>query len=109
MSKGVKYPGDDPMSYLGLTPGTPEWEEVSRRREKAGYPFWPYAMDTDCTPTPAGWYTVVFLDDTEKDSIYAYFTDPDSYGDYLADCGISSMMGGCKFDDFPPEMKELMR
>ena len=39
MSKEVKYPGDDPMSYLGLTPGTPEWEEVSRRRE--------YAMDTD--------------------------------------------------------------
>ena len=39
VSKGVKYPGDDPMSYLGLTPGTPEWEEVSRRRE--------YAMDTD--------------------------------------------------------------
>ena len=31
----------------------------------------------DWTPNPAGWYTVVVLDD--DDTIYAYFTDPDSY------------------------------
>ena len=45
-------------------------------------------------PTPAGWYTVVILDD--EDTIYAYFTDPDSYTEYLADCGMSSMMTGCQ-------------
>ena len=47
----------------------------------------------DWTPTPAGWYTVVVLDD--EDTIYAYFTDPDSYTEYLADCGMSTMLTSC--------------
>ena len=47
----------------------------------------------DWTPTPAGWYTVVILDD--EDEIYAYFTDPDSYTEYLADCGLSTMLTRC--------------
>ena len=47
----------------------------------------------DWTPTPAGWYTVVVLDD--EDEIHAYFTDPDIYIEYLADCGMSTMMTSC--------------
>ena len=48
----------------------------------------------DWTPNPAGWYTVVVLDD--DDTIYAYFTDPDSYTEYLADCGMSTMLTSCQ-------------
>ena len=46
-------------------------------------------------PTPAGWYTFTVLDGRGEDT-YAYFSDPDSYAEYLADCGMSSMMTGCK-------------
>jgi len=53
-----------------------------------GYP-------TEYTPTPAGWYTFTIFDES-VDEIYAYFSDPDSYAEYLADCGMSSMMTGCK-------------
>jgi len=45
-------------------------------------------------PTPAGWYTFTVFDDECEDT-YAYFSDPDSYSEYLADCGMSSMMTGC--------------
>ena len=45
-------------------------------------------------PTPAGWYTFTIFDDRDEE-VYGYFSDPDSYMEYLADCGMSSMMTGC--------------
>ena len=45
-------------------------------------------------PTPAGWYTFTVLDGRSEET-YAYFSDPDRYAEYLADCGMSSMMTGC--------------
>ena len=47
------------------------------------------------SPTPAGWYTVTVFDDECEDT-YAYFSDPDSYMEYLCDCGMSVMMTGCR-------------
>ena len=50
-------------------------------------------------PTPAGWYTFTIFDDRDEE-VYGYFSDPDSYMEYLADCGMSSMMsGGCRNTD----------
>ena len=46
-------------------------------------------------PTPAGWYTFTVLDGSSEDT-YAYFSDPDSYMEYLCDCGMSVMMTGCR-------------
>ena len=46
-------------------------------------------------PTPAGWYTFTVLDGSDEDT-YAYFSDPDSYMEYLCDCGMSVMMSGCR-------------
>ena len=46
-------------------------------------------------PTPAGWYTFTVLDGRGEDT-YAYFSDPDSYMEYLCDCGMSVMMTGCR-------------
>ena len=46
-------------------------------------------------PTPAGWYTFTVLDGSGEDT-YAYFSDPDSYMEYLCDCGMSVMMTGCR-------------
>ena len=51
-----------------------------------GYP-------TEHTPLPAGWYSVGFFDGTE-DSVDMYLTDPESYTEYLADCGIGTCMRG---------------
>jgi hypothetical protein len=51
-----------------------------------GYP-------TEHTPSPAGWYSVWFMDGTE-DSVDMYLTDPENYSEYLADCGIGTMMRG---------------
>ena len=45
-------------------------------------------------PTPAGWYTFTIFDDRDEE-VYGYFSDPESYMEYLADCGLSSMMTGC--------------
>ena len=50
-------------------------------------------------PTPAGWYTFTVFDDECEDT-YAYFSDPDSYMEYLCDCGMSVMMSGsCRNTD----------
>ena len=46
-------------------------------------------------PTPAGWYTFTIFDDRDEE-VYGYFSDPDNYMEYLADCGLSSIMTGCK-------------
>ena len=46
-------------------------------------------------PTPAGWYTFTVFDDRDEE-INGYFSDPDKYMEYLADCGLSSMSYGCK-------------
>ena len=45
-------------------------------------------------PTPAGWYTFTVFDDRDEE-INGYFSDPDNYMEYLADCGLSSMMSSC--------------
>ena len=50
-------------------------------------------------PTPAGWYTFTIFDDRDEE-VYGYFSDPDGYMEYLADCGMSSMRtGGCRNTD----------
>ena len=51
-----------------------------------GYP-------TEHTPLAAGRYSVGFFDGTE-DSVEMYLTDPENYSEYLADCGIGTMMRG---------------
>ena len=45
-------------------------------------------------PTPAGWYTFTIFDDKDEE-VYGYFSDPDSYMEYLADCGMSTMLTSC--------------
>ena len=48
--------------------------------------------------------TVIMGDTNEK--TYAYFSNPDKYMEYLADCGLSTTMSNAKWEDWPTELKE---